>query len=234
VRLLSKSELELGSWMLNFERCNGKGSVRDVLSVPASTVEEAQDALRNGGFVACDEQLEDSDDEDGCINPPSSAYADEGGIQAQFNRQAFQTKLWSIDGDTGSAVGFYCQHDLAKRVMFAYLKVKGRAGERYLKRAITSLFDVAEACSSRRITIGFGAEYAGNPEFVCSLLYLGFQVVPPRKSPFANVALMLDFHIGVASGSHSSDHTYTGTSDCSTSAEDCELLGSESPADERD
>jgi hypothetical protein len=93
--------------------------------------------------------------------------------------------------------------------------------ERPTKSAITSLLDIADACRAKRLTIGLGVEHAGSADFLCSLLYLGFQVAPPRKSPLANCALLLDLEIGWPADIFSSTDghgTCTNTSDCSTSA----------------
>ena len=88
-----------------------------------------------------------------------------------------------------------------------------------MKGAIATLLDVAEALNSRKITLGLSPEHAGCAELVCSLLYLGFQVMPSHKSPLVNTALLLDFDIGWPSQGGSGG-IWTGTSDCSTSAED--------------
>jgi len=125
-----------------------------------------------------------------------------------------------------------CVHDVTKNVFYAKLQFSNgdvdEDGEA-IKGAITTLLDVAEACNSRKITLGLEAEHAGLAELVCSLLYLGFQVVPSRKSPLANIALLLDLDLGLpAVGGHvSSDYSRTGTSECSTSAEDEGLFDSE-------
>jgi len=136
-------------------------------------------------------------------------------------------KLWSSDKDTDSTAGFLCTHDLSRGVFYAKLESSGGGqdedGEE-IKGAITTLLDVAEACNSRKITLGLGPEHAGSADLVCSLLYLGFQVMPSRKSPLVNTALLLDFDIGPpAGGNLLSDYTCTGTSECSTSAEDSVL-----------
>jgi hypothetical protein len=139
-------------------------------------------------------------------------------------------KLWSSDKDTQSGAGFLCVHDVTRSVFYAKLEsAEGQDDGEATKGAITTLLDVAEACNSRKITLGLGPEHAGCAELVCSLLYLGFQVVPPRKSPLANTALLMDFDLGlpVSGGPFSSDHTCTGTSECSTSAEDDGSLDSE-------
>jgi hypothetical protein len=102
--------------------------------------------------------------------------------------------------------------------------LQGAAAERSTKGAITTLFDVAEACSARKIALGLGPETAACAELVCSLLYLGFQVAPSTKSKLQNVVLLLDFDMAISShpGGHSTSDQHTGTSDCSTSAEDLE------------
>jgi len=135
-------------------------------------------------------------------------------------------KLWSSDKDSQSKVGCVCVHDAIKRVFFAKLEDKGEVDEdgEATKSAIASLLDLAEACGSRKITLGLGRNYAGCAELICSLLYLGFQVVPSRKCPLVGTALLLEFDIGfVTGGPILSDYTFTGASECSTSAEDSPL-----------
>jgi hypothetical protein len=138
-------------------------------------------------------------------------------------------KLWSKDDATGCGVGFHCQYDVTKSILYARFETTGIGSgtQRSLKGAITSLFDVSEASHARRITIGLGAQDAGNAECVCNLLYLGFQVTHPRKSPFEDIALLLDFNIGWTGvgAASTSDQTLTGTSECSTSAEEAEGRG---------
>lgn len=133
-------------------------------------------------------------------------------------------------------MGFRCVHDVRRRIFYAKFRAsRGDADgdapggtERATKGAITTLLDVAEARRSRKITIGLGPEDAGSAELVCSLLYLGFQVVPSRKSPLVDTALLLDFDIGWPSlpggPFFSSDYTCTATSECSTSAEEDGLV----------
>jgi hypothetical protein len=138
--------------------------------------------------------------------------------------RALQSELWSHDLETGAEVGFVCVHDLAKGVFYAKLTLRPSKAldedtQRVTKGAITTLLDVSEASRSRKISLGLDPVLTGNHELICSLLYLGFQVVPPRKYPMEGVALILDLDIDVQrpefSQSHS-DNTYTGTSDCST------------------
>mmetsp|Transcript_18163 Transcript_18163/g.46874 ORF Transcript_18163/g.46874 Transcript_18163/m.46874 type:complete len:153 (+) Transcript_18163:332-790(+) len=146
-------------------------------------------------------------------------------------------RLWSSEGDSKSGVGFSCTHEIARSVLYAKLEstaegdaLQSSATERATKGAITTLLDVAEALCVRKITLGLGPEHVGCSELICSLLYLGFQVVPSHKSPLVNTALLLDFDIGFPGpGGHFSSGLCTGTSDCSTSAEDDGLLDSESP-----
>eukprot|EP00927_Polykrikos_kofoidii_P058180 TRINITY_DN52557_c0_g1_i1.p1 TRINITY_DN52557_c0_g1~~TRINITY_DN52557_c0_g1_i1.p1 ORF type:complete len:241 (-),score=26.47 TRINITY_DN52557_c0_g1_i1:304-936(-) len=207
--------------MMNFERSSCKGAAREIISLPACTFENAHEILRDGGFVACDEEFYYGDDLEDCICPSVSSSA--GGKEKQSHPkdlpQAFSSRLWSMDLETGAYTGFRCTHNLPKRVIYAELWMRGEYEERFLKRAVTSLFDAAEACASRRITICLLPEHAASPEIVCSLLYLGFQVSPAQKVPMPNAALALDFIIGLQTGSYSSD-TYTGASDCSTCATD--------------
>lgn len=219
--------------MLRFERQHC-GNIRDVLCIPTASAGEAVESLRNGGFIPCLEVCDEADDEEGCPWPPLSAEADGGGNwNHHVARYAVPMKLWSKDEATGCGVGFDCKYDMAKSILYAKLEMTGIdvGAQRSLKGAITSLFDVSEASGARRITIGLGAQQAGNPECVCNLLYLGFQVTHPRKAPLANIALLLDFNIGwpTQGPPSTSDQTVTGTSECSTSAEDVECRGCEIP-----
>jgi hypothetical protein len=125
--------------------------------------------------------------------------------------------------------GFVGAHDISRGIlymkMYAEDSVDSHGMERPTKSAITSLLDIADACRAKKLTIGLGLEHTGSQEFLCSLLYLGFQVVPSRKSPLTDCALLLDLEIGwPAADAHLSlsstdgQGTCTGTSDCSTSA----------------
>lgn len=150
----------------------------------------------------------------------------------QLGERAVPIELWSLEKDSDSGgVGFVCAHDLPHNVFYAKLafsqgegpgEARGSSGA--WKGAITTLLDVAEARTARKITLGLAPEHAGCADLICSLLYLGFQVVPTRKCPLVNVVLLLEFDCGppVPAGSYqpSSDFTCSGTSDCSTSAED--------------
>mmetsp|Transcript_71038 Transcript_71038/g.205968 ORF Transcript_71038/g.205968 Transcript_71038/m.205968 type:complete len:147 (+) Transcript_71038:342-782(+) len=133
-------------------------------------------------------------------------------------------KLWSSDKESQREMGCHCVHDVDKRVLFAKMEgicdIDEDGGA--TKGAIETLLDVAEACDVRKITLGLGPEHAGCAELICSLLYLGFQVVPLRKSPLTGTALLVELKLGpVASGRVVlSENTLTATSDCSTSAED--------------
>jgi hypothetical protein len=184
------------------------------------------------------------DDEDGSLDPPppASTLACGGGYHTtnhQLGVEAVPIKLWSREEDPRSGVGFTCAHDVANATLFAKLESKesgdddalSSATERSMKGAIATLLDVAEALNSRKITLGLSPDHAGCTELVCSLLYLGFQVIPASKSPLVNTALLLDFDIGFPTGGPFSSGLCTGTSDCSTSADDDGLLDSESPCD---
>lgn len=192
---------------------------------------EADEALRVAGFIPCGEMPEDgADDEDGILCPPpdGSPWPSGGGIQTTFSQSllgsaAFPFKLWSTDEATGSSVGFVCALDVMKGVFYA--KFKAEVGdpdtERSMKGAINTLFDIAEVCNSRKITLGLCPEYAGCGDFVCSLLYLGFEVVPSScEHLLFNAALLLDFDIGWPQAGFQSDYTCAATSDCSTSADE--------------
>jgi len=163
-------------------------------------------------------------DEDGNLGPLSRAHVRGGGILDNIHR-AIQSELWSCDQDTGAEVGFVCIHDFVKGVFYAKLMSRSsntldEDAQRVTKGAITLLLDVSEASRSRKISLGLDPVLTGNTELICSLLYLGFQVVPPRKFPLADVALVLDLDLGLQGQgpewSQTSDNNYTGTSDCST------------------
>mmetsp|Transcript_22411 Transcript_22411/g.63663 ORF Transcript_22411/g.63663 Transcript_22411/m.63663 type:complete len:182 (+) Transcript_22411:219-764(+) len=172
---------------------------------------------------------EGGDDEDGSLRPPLRAPVRGGGVRILPQQLGcLPMKLWSSDKDSQSEVGCVCVHDAIKRVLFAKLKGKGGIDEdgEATKSAIASLLDLAEACGCRKIALGLGPNYAGCAELICSLLYLGFQVVPSRKCPLVDTALLLEFDMGlVIGGPLLSDYTFTGTSECSTSAEDSPLDG---------
>mmetsp|Transcript_89656 Transcript_89656/g.208846 ORF Transcript_89656/g.208846 Transcript_89656/m.208846 type:complete len:221 (+) Transcript_89656:128-790(+) len=209
---------------------------------------DADDALRSAGFVPSGEVLSDeAGDEDGSRGPPLCAAlaVHGGGHQASLfhlgSRAPPLIKLWTSDGDTGDGVGFVCAHCVAtKGIFLAQMIVMGAAAsssdeaqatqravaEQSMKGAITTLLDVAESCHARKITLGLNQAHASCAELVCSLLYLGFEVAPSRKSPLVGAALQLDLDIGWPCPSlpSSSDQTCTGTSDCSTSAEDAGAL----------
>lgn len=180
--------------------------------------------------MPCTEQVEEgADDEDGCLRPPLLAFAGGGGLQTPLRPGSSWVQVWSIDEDTQGAAGFLCVHDMARNVFYAKLqRAEGTEDEKdgeATKGAITTLLDIAEALDSRKISLGLGAAQAADAELICSLLYLGFQVAPSRKFPLAGTVLLLDFDMGWAGGApYGPDHTCTGTSECSTSAED-ELLG---------
>merc|ERR1719343_1705718 len=172
---------------------------------------------------------------DGSISPPPGSSPSGGGAHTQqrtppSRRELAPYELWSRDEEAGASVGFRCVHDVRRRVFYAKFEARrsgpdprGSDSERAAKGAITTLLDVAEARRSRKITIGLGPEDASSAELVCTLLYLGFQVVPSRKSPLVDTALLLDFDIGWPSlpgAPFSSDYTCTATSECSTSAEE--------------
>jgi len=212
--------------MKKYERDQAHGRVHDVVTLPAVIAGETDSALQAVGFVPTGEVLaEDAGDEDGIPWPPSRALACGGGIQ-QFN-------LWSRDKE-GGGVGFQCTHEVMKGILYAQIALNDDEGNRSvspktltqnsMKGAITTLLDIAEANQARKITLGLSQEHSQCAEFICSLLYLGFQVAPSRKSPFFSAALLLDFDIGcqLPFVPPFSDQTYTGTSECSTSADDVE------------
>jgi len=191
---------------------------------------EADEALRIAGFVPGGEMPDEgSDDEDGDIRPPPHAIlACGGGIRNQFGcRDAVPIELWSSKNeDPNSGVGFACALDKYKGMFYAkLLRMADEVSHAHLamKGAITALLDVAEACNSKSITLDLSPEHAKCAEFVRSLLFLGFQVVPSRKSPSVNTAMLLQYDIDVDSpASSDSERSCDGASDCSTSAESAE------------
>jgi len=213
--------------MLQYERKGQVGStvMRDVVRHPADVVaEDSQEILRQAGFSVCENLM---------LIPENMPCATQGGsrIQQINGRTALALDLWSEDEETGIKVGFSGAHDISRGILYmkmcAELSADSQGMERPTKSAITSLLDIADACRARKLTIGLGVEHTGSAEFLCSLLYLGFQVVPSRKCPLTACALLLDLEIGWPStevlSSTDNAGTCTGTSECSTSAED-ELL----------
>lgn len=151
-------------------------------------------------------------------------------------------ELWSFEKDSeSSGVGFVCVHDVMNSVLYAKLtcapgQEAGTAANRCTKGAISALLDLAEVCTTFKIAIGLSPDHASCADLVCALLYLSFQVVPTRKCPLVDAALLLEFELGapVPPGNYnlSSGNTCSGTSECSTSAEengrcDSELLDSD-------
>mmetsp|Transcript_19081 Transcript_19081/g.34563 ORF Transcript_19081/g.34563 Transcript_19081/m.34563 type:complete len:168 (+) Transcript_19081:302-805(+) len=150
------------------------------------------------------------------------------------------------DEETRISVTFKGLHHIASGVLYAQPALHdgdcassnfmqlAAAAERPTKGAITALLDVAEACGTRKITLGLCEKLAATPDFVCSLLYLGFRVVPPRKSPLGQCGLLLDLTIQQVPGanrfgtSSSDNNTCSATSDCSTSAEELRAFDSDS------
>mmetsp|Transcript_100869 Transcript_100869/g.300897 ORF Transcript_100869/g.300897 Transcript_100869/m.300897 type:complete len:214 (+) Transcript_100869:144-785(+) len=199
---------------------------------------EAEEALRGAGFVPSGEALSDEGgDEDGSIRPPPCAALARGGGHTllHIGDHAPPIVLWTSDRDAGGGVGFVCAYEPMKGVFYAQMTVEEGAGyhhevqatqkavaEQSMKGAITTLLDVAESCNAQKIMLGLSQAHAACGELVCSLLYLGFEVAPSRKSPLIGAALQLALSIGWPSRAQpvSSEHTCTGTDDCSTSAED--------------
>jgi hypothetical protein len=204
--------------------------------LPSATAGEAFDALHEAGFTQCGEIGAEDDDEDGNLCPPTRSYVCVGGTDGNL----VAIELTSHDEDNEAEVGFACVHDLMKGVFYAKLaprssNVLDEDAQRVTKGAITTLIDVAEACSSRKITLGLEQSLASHTDLICSLLYLGFQVMPVRKSPLVGVALLMDLSIGWPSArgltSSQTDNTCTGTSDCSTNVQEDGLTYDDSDSD---
>jgi len=218
--------------MMKYDRSQVEGHSEDAIWIPVACASEADEALAVAGFASAGEVEENSEvpGEGGDWEPIGGRLA-----LARLGQGAFM-RLWSRDIDTGSRMGFACLSDRRKGIFYAKPAVgaeeddddglpRESGADRATKAAITALLDLAESCNARRITLGLGAEHAGHAEFVCALLYLGFQVVQARKSHFVNVALLLDLDIAWPSRNpwpSSSDHTCTGTSNCSTSCDEVE------------
>lgn len=148
--------------------------------------------------------------------------------------------LSTVDKETEVRVNFACAHEVMNGVFFAQMAVdcehhneivatQQAVSNQSMKAGITTLLDVAESCGARKITLGLSHQNASCAELVCSLLYLGFEVAPARKFPLIHAALQLDFDIGWppqgANGPAThSEQTCTGTSECSTSADDGAIL----------
>jgi|Transcript_55205 hypothetical protein len=221
--------------MKKFGRTQVGGRVRDIVSLPPATAGEAFDALHEAGFAQCGEIVVEEDDEDGSLYPPTRSLVRVGGA---LGNQAV-IELVSHDEDNEAEVGFTCVHDVMKGVFYAKLaprssNVLDEDAQRVTKGAITTLIDVAEACASRKITLGLEQSLASHADLICSLLYLGFQVMPVRKSPLVGVALLMDLNIGWPSAgltSSQTDNTCTGTSECSTNAQDDGLTYDDSDSD---
>jgi len=224
----------LDGQMLQFQRVVG-GSVHDTVSLSSANAGEAMDVLSDVGFVPSGEDAKsEDDDKDANLCPLRRQGAGAGG-HFTHGRYATPVEICTRDEYSGNWVGFSCSHDFRKAVLYAKLHAEeseeGTTAERATKGAITTLLDVAEACRARKITIGLSHQYAVCPEFLCSLLYLGFQVVPPRKSPLVNVALLLDFILGPLQPGCLGASDVTGTSDCSTSAVDGDVVDTSADSD---
>lgn len=210
--------------------------LEDTVWLPPSIAAEAYQGLVIAGFASSPNGIEDMY---GVADDIDQLSAD-GRLALVGLGSTASMRLWSQDRETGSRMGFECMIDRCKGIFYAKPAASAAAegddgvpcafeADRAIKSAIVALLDVAESCNMRRIMLGLGAEHAGHAEFICALLYLGFKVVTARKSPFLNLALMLDLDI-TCSWSSSSD--YTDTSDCSTSADDVEETSASTPADE--
>jgi len=203
-----------------------------------TTAGEADEVLQSAGFAVCGED-EGADDEDGSLCPPPHASVCGGGDPGLPDRLGFRAmpmELWSFEkGSVSAGVGFVCARDVANSVLYATLMSEGEAPgiSDATKSAIRTLLDLAEACSTRKIIMGLSPEHASCEGLACSLLRLGFQVISVRKCPVLNAALLLEFDMGPPvplRGNHviSSDYTCSGTSECSTSAEDYDHFQCES------
>lgn len=206
------------------------------------------EAVLSVGFVLLGEMsLEDDEgslDKDLIEMGLSSANGISGTSPTRNGLEQAPIEIWSVDEESGTRVGFSCTDDQSTNIFYASPALScedfnkgissrrsgsrvnasgllGAAAERSTKGAITALLDLAEACAACKITLGLNTEYAGCSEFVCSLLYLGFQVVPVRPSPLGEISLLLELDMAWPSqdyNAEASDRIYTGTSDCSTSA----------------
>lgn len=200
---------------------------------------EAEEPLRAVGFAPVSEG-DAFADEVGPARAFQALWEDSAGPM-QLGHRAVPIKLYSYDKDSGCKVGFACSYDLLPRVFYAKLVSHGTEvesdsvnEERSMKGAITTLLDVAEACSARKIQLGLSPELAACADLICSFLYLGFQVIPSRKFPWDGMALLLELEMcwPVAGNGGISDQTCTATSQCSTSAEDIGDNQSESREDD--
>eukprot|EP00490_Sorites_sp_Unknown_P018608 CAMPEP_0114690234 /NCGR_PEP_ID=MMETSP0191-20121206/65462_1 /TAXON_ID=126664 /ORGANISM="Sorites sp." /LENGTH=202 /DNA_ID=CAMNT_0001979889 /DNA_START=108 /DNA_END=716 /DNA_ORIENTATION=+ len=197
---------------------------------------EADEVLQSAGFAVRGED-EGADDEDGSLCPPPHASACGGG---DLGFRAMPMELWSFGkGSVSAGVGFVCARDVANSVLYTKLMSEGEAPgiSDATKSAIRTLLDLAEACSTRKIIMGLSPEHASCEGLACSLLRLGFQVISVRKCPVLNAALLLEFDMGPPAplrGNMYSDYTCSGTSECSTSAEDYDHLQCDSECQDSD
>ncbi|CAJ1363433.1 unnamed protein product [Effrenium voratum] len=205
---------------------------------------EADPVLQAAGFAVCGED-EGADDEDGSLCPPPRASVCGGGdprLPEGLGVRAMPLELWSFEkGSVSAGVGFACARDVAKSLLYANLMSTGEEpGTDAMKSAIRTLLDLAEACSTNKIIMGLSPEHASCEWLACSLLRLGFQVISLRKCPELNAALSLEFDMGppapLPRGNviSSSDYTCSGTSECSTSAEDQDQPQCESECQDSD
>lgn len=223
--------------MLRYDRVQVGVKVCDSLRLCTPAAGECDEALRGAGFEAQCEQ-EHADDDDSILCPPSPAIVGGGGnVLQSISDRSLKVEITSYDEEARSRAGFSCMHDVMRRVFYGRPMVQTSPchyldAERSTKGAITALLDVAEAHGARKITLGLGTEHAGRAEFVCALLYLGFQVAPARRSPWIDNALLLDLDMGWDANNPYTG-TGTGTSGCSTS-DQADMTGLESMDSELD
>eukprot|EP00418_Pyrodinium_bahamense_P028122 CAMPEP_0179151332 /NCGR_PEP_ID=MMETSP0796-20121207/73463_1 /TAXON_ID=73915 /ORGANISM="Pyrodinium bahamense, Strain pbaha01" /LENGTH=221 /DNA_ID=CAMNT_0020852415 /DNA_START=33 /DNA_END=698 /DNA_ORIENTATION=+ len=170
-----------------------EGRLHDRASLPAEADGSAGEALRAAGFRPCPEGLDTRGESGGCTEPGDFVEPGERPSPGALIRLM---ELRTADTGANSSVGFVCRQELAKQVFYAQMTVAGRESEQCMKGAITTLLDVAEACGARRITLGLRQEQTCDSQLICSLLYLGFEVAPSRRSPLACGALQLNFDFG--------------------------------------
>lgn len=193
---------------------------------------EAVEVLREAGFVLKEEG--GADDEDGSIGPPPCASAHGGGVQSipmQFGNRAAPIEIWSQV--SGAWAGFAWVYDEGQQILYAKLLKSQEedydaSSKHVLRASISTLLDVAEACYAQKVTLGLGTEHSGADSLVFSLLDFGFQVAPPRKTPFKHLAYLLDFEqtevvpegLPEKASENSGVRISGGKSDCSTYAEE--------------
>lgn len=199
--------------MVLYERLQAGVKVRDCVSLMVRDLKYPEDALLSLGFGhSSASHAQTWESQVWHENPPGSPTSGSDSSECrtwtendncsvlQLDDGENAIALACLDEEYKCAFGFMCKYDAVKRTFYAsptnslhnYLVDE----ERSTKGALTALLDFAEACNMRRVTVGLGPEHAACQDFVCAMLYLGFQVSNPRKAPFQDAVLLMDLNLG--------------------------------------